>query len=88
MIMKTEIRFLDKEKEKLEDALSFFRSIEEQVDRKDSETYWAYGGAQQAFLIGLQQLAAQARIVTVINLRRISKEIEIERKEEERDGRV
>ena len=88
MIMKTEIRFLDKEKAKLEDALEFFRSIEAQVDRKDSETYWPYGGAQQAFLISLQQLATKARIVTEINIRRISEEIEIEKKREESYERV
>lgn len=84
MIMKTDIRFLDKEKEKLEDALSFFRSIEEQIEKKDNENFWAYQSAQQAFLISLQSLAMQARIVTEINIRRIDKEIESEEKKDER----
>lgn len=83
-IMKTDIRFLDNEKEKLEDALSFFRSIEEQIDRKDNETFWAYGSAQQAFLSSLQSIAMQARISTEINLKRINEEIEFEEKKNER----
>lgn len=84
MIMKTDIRLLDNEKEKLEDALSFFRSIEEQIEQKDRETCWSSRSSQRAFLDSLERIAMTARISTQISLESLNGEIEIERKKDER----